>query len=134
LLSECSDGKQHLIGESEQLIEAIGGTKENPYGDFMVDQGNNMSVAVVTFNKTTGVLSTISTNPNAETQVALPKTLGKPSANGHLVINVTPKNSLTEAPIPIICNTPHINESLGKDKANHRNQSLLEYLTEVIFP
>jgi hypothetical protein len=134
LLSKCSDGKQHSIGESEQLIEAIGGTKEDPYGNFMVDQSNNMSIAVVTYNKTTGILSTIPTNPNAETQIALPKNLAKSSANGHIVINVIPKNSLTDAPIPIVCNTPQINESLGKDKPNHRNQSLLEYLTEVIFP
>jgi len=67
LLSRCSDGNQHSIDENEQLIEAIGGTKENPYSDFMVDTSNNQNIAVVTFNKTTNVLSTVSGDPDLET-------------------------------------------------------------------
>ena len=134
LLSNCSDGKQHAIGESKQLVEAIGGTEENPYEDFMVDTNSNQNIAVVTFNKTTGVLSTVSGDPDLETEIALPKTLKKTSANGHLIINVIPENSGMGRPIPIVCNTPKINESLGKDASNHRHQSLLDFLTETILP
>lgn len=134
LLSNCSDGKQHAIGENKQLVEAIGGTEENPYGDFMVDTNSNQNIAVVTFNKTTGVLSTVSGDPDLETEIALPKTLKKTSANGHLIINVIPENSGMGRPIPIVCNTPKINESLGKDTSKHRHQSLLDFLTETILP
>jgi len=132
LLSKCSDGKQHLIGDNKQLIEAIGGTEENPYGNFLVDVNNNQNVAVVTFNKTTGVLSTVSGDPDSETEIALPKNLRNVRANGHLIIYVTPNNSDIGKPIPIICNTPKINESTGIDKANHKNQSLLDFLVETV--
>ena len=131
LMSRCSDGNQHLIGENEQLIEAIGGTKENPYENFAVDI-NNGNVAVVTFNKTTGVLATVVNDPESETEIALPKTLKKASANGHLVINLVPDNSISGSTIPIICNTPSLHENLGKDKANHRPQSLLDFLVETV--
>lgn len=134
LLSNCSDGNQHSIGESKQLIEAIGGTEENPYENFMVDTNSNQNIAVVTFNKTTGVLSTVSGDPDLETEIALPRTLKKTSANGHLIINIIPENSGMGRPIPIVCNTPKINESLGVDKANYKTQSLLEYLAETVFP
>ena len=132
LLSNCSDGKQHLIEENKQLVEAIGGTEEAPYENFMVDTNSNQSVAVVTFNKTTGVLSTVSGDPESETEIALPKTLKKASANGHIIINVIPENSGTGRPIPIVCNTPKINESVGTDKSNYKNQSLLDFLVETV--
>lgn len=134
LLSRCSDDKQHLIAESKQLVQAIGGTEENPYENFMVDVSNNQNVAVVTFNKATNRLSLVSGDPELETEVVLPKTLKKENANGHLVIHVLPENSNLGKPIPIICNTPKINESLGVDKSNYRNQSLLDFLAEVVFP
>ena len=134
LLSNCSDGNQHLIGENKQLVEAIGGTKESPYEDFMVDTNNNLNIAVVTFNKTTGVLSTVSGDPDSETEIALPRTLKKASANGHIIINIIPENSGMGRPVPIICNTPKINESVGVDKANHRTQSLLDFLAETVLP
>ena len=134
LLSNCSDGNQHSIEESKQLVEAIDGTEENPYENFMVDTNSNQNIAVVTFNKTTGVLSTVSGDPDSETEIALPKTLKKTSANGHIIINIIPENSGMGRPIPIVCNTPKINESLGTDKSNHRSQSLLDFLAETIFP
>lgn len=133
LLSRCSDGKQHNISESKQLVEAIGGTEENPYENFMVDATSNLRVAVVTFNKTTGILSTVTTGSDF-TEITLPKTLRKASANGHIVINVIPENSSSPIGIPIICNTPQINESIGKNLAKQRTQSLLDFLTEVILP
>lgn len=132
LLSKCSDGNQHSIAESKQLVNAIGGTEENPYENFMVDASSNMNVAVVTFNKTTGVLSTVSGDPQNDVEVVLPKTLKTARANGHIVINVFPENSNLGKPIPIICNTPQINESLGKDKSNYKNQSLLEFLVDTV--
>lgn len=132
LLSRCSDGKQHAVGENKQVIEAIGGTEENPYENFMVDPNDNMRVAVVTFNKTTGILQTVSSSNS--TEITLPKAIRKESANGHLVIHVIPDNSTSPVGIPIVCNTPQINESLGKNLAKHKTQSLLEFLTEVILP
>ena len=132
LLSKCSDGNQHLISESEDLIEAIDGTADNPYENFMVDSEQNSTVAVVTFNKTTGTLSVVSENSDLDTKISLPTTLKKESANGHVVIYLTPKNSSLGKPIPIICNTPEINESLGVDKLNHRTQSLLDFLVETV--
>ena len=127
LLSKCSDGKQHRIGENKLLIDAIGGTEENPYGNFIVDSRNNQNVAVVTYNKSTGVLSTVSTSSNGQV-VALPKTLKESSANGHIIINVTPENSNAGSLIPIVCNTPKINSTLGVDRENHRRGSLLDFI------
>lgn len=132
LLSQCSDGKQHAIDENKQLIEAIGGTEDNPYENFVVDSDWNSTVAVVTFNKTTGVLSTVSESSDLGTKVTLPTTLKKASANGHIVIYIIPDNSNFGRQIPIICNTPKIDENLGKDKVNHKKQSLLDYLTQTV--
>lgn len=132
LLSRCSDGHQHSIGENKQLVQAIRGTEDNPYENFMADMEGNDSVAVVLYNKSTGVLSTISGDSDAV--IELPRSLRKgDSANGHIVINVRPENSESGAEIPIICNTPKIIATLGVDKANHRTQSLLDFLTEVVF-
>jgi hypothetical protein len=95
-----------MIGENKLLIDAIEGTEEDPYSNFMVDSNSNQSVAVVTFNKSTSVLSTVAGNSSGQV-VSLPKTLkNSQSTNGHIVINVIPENSNAESPIPIICNTP----------------------------
>ena len=132
LLSRCSDGKQHLIGDNKQLVDAIGGTEENPYKNFMVDADHTEHVAIVTFNENTGSLNTVSSLPENETRIALPKTLRSKSANGHIIINVVPEVSGSGNPIPIVCNTKQIDEHTGKDAANHRNQSLLDFLIEVV--
>lgn len=131
LLSKCSDGNQHYIGESKQLVEAIGGTEENPYGNFMADV-NNGNIAVVTFNKTTGVLSTVVNDPESETEIALPRNIKKASTNGHIIINLVPENSISGDPIPIVCNTPKLHDELGKDRANHRSQALVDFLVETV--
>lgn len=131
LLSECSDGNQHFIGENKQLIDAIGGTEEDPYGNFRIVVDSNPNVAVVTFNKSTGSLTTISRTSTGEV-IALPKNLKKSSPNGHIIINVIPDNSNTGVPIPIICNTPQIKENLGKDPKNHRSGSLLDFIVEDV--
>lgn len=130
LLSRCSDGTQHAIADSRQLVEAINGTEENPYENFVVSRESNDSVAVVTYNKSTGSLSTVSTM--RDTVVSLPKTLKKSSANGHIVINVIPEVSGSGKRIPIVCNTPKINEYVGKDESKHRSQSLLDFLVNVV--
>ena len=131
LLSECSDGNQHLIGESKQLIDAIGGTEEDPYRNFAVNIDISQNVALVAFNKTTGTLTTISRTGSGET-ISLPKTLKNSSANGHIIINVIPDNSSTGNPIPIVCNTSEITEVLGKDKSRYRNGSLLDFIVEDV--
>jgi hypothetical protein len=87
----------------------------------MVDIRDNQNVAVVTFNKSTGVLSTVSGSPNDEIVVSLPKNLKNSRANGHIVINVIPENSDARTQIPIICNTRTINDVLGVDRQKHRN-------------
>lgn len=131
LLSKCSDGNQHLIGENKQLVQAIGGTEDNPYGNFIVVTDSNPNVAIVTYNKSTGTLTTISRTGSGEV-ISLPKTLKNSSPNGHVIINVIPDNSNTGRPIPIICNTPKINEVVGKDIQNHRYGSLLDFLVEDV--
>jgi hypothetical protein len=67
-----------------------------------------------------------------DTVVSLPKTLKKSSANGHIVINVIPEVSGSGKRIPIVCNTPKINEYVGKDESKHRSQSLLDFLIDVV--
>jgi hypothetical protein len=95
---------------------------------------NNSTVAVVTFNKGSKTLSTVSVDPSSQTEINLPRTLKNKSANGHIIINVIPENSKSTLPIPIICNTPKIDYNLGKSSDGRRTQSLLEFLTESVLP
>ena len=130
LLSRCSDGNQHKIEESKQLVEAVGGTNENPYENFVSDADNNLTVGVVYFNKSTGALTTLTRGAGSE--VALPRTLKKASANGHIVINVIPENSGSGLPIPIVCNTPKIDATLGKNTKKPGGESLLDFLVNTV--